>query len=120
MESSSLHSIENILEQWKQEKDFLSNQFKNRTKAGVNESMAKSIDLFFEFLFTVNDKNVPNAFPTFDEFSTVSVKPINLSERIDFIMAKQDQYHSFIQLCQLYDEFTKQYHKNLIIKRQKK
>ena len=87
---------------------------------GVKASMTNALHLFFEFLFWTNEREVPNFIPTKQDFSTLHIKPINLTERIFFILSKLEHYHSFIQLSQLFDEFTKQYYKKILMDKQKK
>jgi len=70
---------------------------------------------FVAFLFWTNETNVPGILNLEQEIKQLRIKPINISERLDFIMSKPDNYHSFVQLCQLFEEFTKQYYKSLLL-----
>lgn len=45
------------------------------------------------------------------------VKPINWTERVEFILQKPTQYHCFIQLDELFTEMKKQYYKYAAMKK---
>jgi hypothetical protein len=78
--------------------------------------MELSIGYFFECLFGVNGYTVPELTNWQQEINHLRIKPINVSERLEFIMDKPNNYHSFVQLSQLFEEFTKQYYKSLVLR----
>ena len=47
----------------------------------------------------------------------LKVQPVNFMERYSFIIKKPSNYHSYIQLAQLYIEIEKLYVKKMITKR---
>jgi hypothetical protein len=49
--------------------------------------------------------------------SDLQRKPVNCEERLLFVINKPTQYHSFVQLQQLFDELEKIYYKAQTVKR---
>ncbi len=81
--------------------------------------MEESITAFLSFLYAVNDKHPKNKEELNKELDSLQYKPINVKERLEFIMKKPHQYHSFIQLTELFHELEKLNAKKQIIKQKK-
>lgn len=103
--------------EWSALKEELEVHFKERSKQKVEEPMKKGIELFIEFLHSANE-SPPSLSPQID-YDKLTIQPVNLQERLDFIIARPTAYHSFKQLEELMVELEKAYHKNRAIKRGK-
>lgn len=113
--------ISDIIEKWDIRKEHLTRCYRNREKVAVVEPMNEAIDDFLTFLCLINEKQFSSA-----ETETIlenpqefDYKPINFEERISFILKKPHQYHSFVQLNELYHELLK-LHAIMKIRTQKK
>ncbi|THE15123.1 hypothetical protein E1I69_02065 [Bacillus timonensis] len=101
--------ISDITEKWSARKEHLMNLFRNRDKSAVKEPMDEAIDAFLTFLFVINGKRPPDQEVLQNGLEDLDYKPINLDERLSFILKKPSQYHSFVQLNELYHEVLKLY-----------
>lgn len=114
MEHSSVEA-EVILEEWRIIKAKLENLYRERDQTLTKSFMEKGIDLFKQFLLLTNDN-----FPPFDKcipFDELVYKPVNLEERLGFIIARSNLYHSFRQLSELMSEQEKLFAKNKVLKK---
>jgi hypothetical protein len=109
-----------LLNIWKEEAERLNSFFINRNTAEAKDPMVRSLALFLSFLFWSNQKRVPGLQCWQESIKTLDIKPINVVERLEFIFLKPNHYHSFVQLSQLYSEFTKQYSKHMALESKKK
>jgi hypothetical protein len=103
-----------ILEEWRTVKGKLEYLFRERDQTNTKSFMEKGIDLFKQFLALTNDRTAPfeNTIP----YDRMAYKPVNLEERLGFIMARPNLYHSFRQLSELMVEQEKLYVKTRIKK----
>jgi hypothetical protein len=104
-----------LWQEWKEEKQVIEEIFKKRGKAKAR--VQKGISLFIQLLHLVNDQ--AEVIDPLD-LSQLKIKPINVQERLDFIIKRPSLYHSFIQLNELMTELEKQYIKQLAIKKASK
>ncbi|WP_453995497.1 YpoC family protein [Bacillus nitroreducens] len=111
--------ISNVIENWDARKDNLTHLFQNREKAEIINLMKDAIDDFYNFLFLMNGKQVPADREKQEFLARLDYKPINLEERLQFVLNKPHQYHSFVQLNVLYLELLKLYAKTKIMKNKK-
>ncbi|RFB16934.1 hypothetical protein DZB84_11125 [Bacillus sp. HNG] len=111
--------ISDITEKWNARKEHLTSLFRNRDKSAVKVPMDEAIDAFLTFLFVMNGKRRPDKEIFQDDLIGLEYKPINLDERLSFILKKPNQYHSFVQLNELYLELLKLYAKMKIRKYKK-
>lgn len=87
----------------------------HRKKSGVTESIKKSICIFLEYLYWSNEK--PVCLKDLPNFADLKIKPVNLEERVGFIISRPSLYQSFIQLCEMMMEQEKLFAKNTMIKK---
>ncbi|MCC3358362.1 YpoC family protein [Bacillus sp. REN16] len=101
--------ISDIREKWDARKNYLGSLFQNRDKAAIVEPMDEAIEEFLTFLFLINEKRIPIPDRKMLQDSLLDLvhKPINLDERLSFVLKKPNQYHAFIQLNELYIELLK-------------
>jgi hypothetical protein len=108
-------SVPILLEEWQQLKNHLKLLFQKRKQEFILESMKKGIGLFLQLLFWSNGKPVHLKEPI--PFSQLTSKPVNVQERLDFIISRPKLFHSFIQLSELMVEQEKHYMKNVVVKK---
>lgn len=106
-----------LLEEWNEVKEEISIQFKNRDNKNALTPMMKGINIFEQFLFLCNDRELINQQESILGFNW---KPVNITERLTFIKNKPSLYHSFIQLSELMNEQEKQYNKKIAIQKMTK
>ncbi|MBP3040146.1 hypothetical protein J9303_11675 [Bacillaceae bacterium Marseille-Q3522] len=105
-----------LLAQWEEQKRTLISLFTKRQKNTALEPMKLAIGYFIQLLFWTNQKPVvlqKEALPI------LKIKPVNIDERLHFILSRPNEYHSFVQLSQLYLELVKQYRKQEAMKKWK-
>jgi hypothetical protein len=108
-------SIQAVVQLWKEERERLNVLFVNRNRKAAREPMIRALSYFLACLYWLNGTCVKGIVNWEKEIDALSIKPINCVERLQFIFAKCDLYHSFIQLGELFDELTKLYYKTLAI-----
>jgi hypothetical protein len=108
-------SIPAVLQLWKEKREQLDILFQNRDRKAAREPMTRAISYFMACLYWLNGTRVKGIANWEREVNTLRIKPMNCVERLQFIFAKCDLYHSFIQLGELFNELTKLYYKNLAI-----
>jgi hypothetical protein len=106
-------SIPAVLQLWKEEKELLDALFENRNRKAAREPMIRALSYFLVSLYWLNGTRVKDIASWEKEVNLLPVKPINCVERLQFIFAKCDLYHSFVQLVELFDELTKLFYKQL-------
>lgn len=106
-----------IIAEWEKVKGELHKRFTNREKDGVPELMKKGLAFFYEILFWCNGKE---AELTKEQLLQLTVKPINAIERLAFITSRPANYHSYVQLTELFIEFQKVFSKQQMMKKASK
>lgn len=91
--------------------------FSDRNRKEAKEQMIWSISYFLDVLFWANGKAVKSLRDIEDGIANLSVKPINARERLGFVMASPGQYHSYVQLNELFIEMEKLFIKSLLLKK---
>lgn len=113
-------SIPIVFEQWKELNLQLQEKFTQRKSNKQNEAaFIHALSLFIIGLFWTNETYVKGLHVKNTVLSSLIQKPVNCAERLSFVIDKPTQYHSFIQLQQLFDELEKIYHKGQAIKQMK-
>jgi hypothetical protein len=115
---NQLEVVSSLLTEWGRIKDQLEDLFRERDQKNVSEMMKQGIDLFVKFLFLSNEKSLPQIEPI--PFHQVDFKPVNIEERLGFIISRPNLYHSFRQLAELMVEQEKQFAKRNILKKASK
>lgn len=109
--------IPQIFEHWKKEKDEIAEYFKKRDRNRALQPMVLSLGHFISALFWINSIPVPSLSNLTEEIKTLPYKPINAEERVGFLLEQPNQYHSYVQLSELYQELEKIYYKMLTMKK---
>ncbi|MDQ0197544.1 YpoC family protein [Neobacillus ginsengisoli] len=115
---NSNEAISQIIEEWLKVKVVLEELYRNRDQINTLVSMKKGIELFLQFVFWTNEKQVILQEPI--PWNHIEYKPVNIEERFEFIMSRPNLFHSFRQLSELMVEQEKQYMKKNIMKKASK
>jgi hypothetical protein len=111
-------AFKGIKEEWEKEKERIQLLHQNRVKFKQNE-MKKSLELYFKLLFWSNSVPVDLAHWQ-KKAKDFSVCPVNMTERLSFILQRPTLFSSFAQLVELFQESHKQYIKNQLIQSRKR
>ncbi len=104
-----------LLAEWKKIDVECQKHFSERKTKKALEPMTEGIALFFTLLFWIHNQPVQLK-GWEDKVIQLTIKPVNLVERLTFIVQRPSLYHSFIQLSELFRELEKHYVKSLIKK----
>ncbi|MFL8937016.1 YpoC family protein [Rossellomorea oryzaecorticis] len=104
------HSVSEVLAAWNEVQGMLKERFKSRD-ATAQIAMKKGIALFYMILFWGNSHPVVlNGWKL--QIKDLSLKPVNIEERLSFIKENPHLYHSYVQLASLFQEQHKQFEKD--------
>ncbi|WP_078380222.1 YpoC family protein [Sutcliffiella halmapala] len=103
---------------WKELEGELTQFHENRESIKVKVKMTQAIALLLQALFWLNRQPVRSLQEWQKEVNLLQYKPVNIEERLDFVMKRPELYHAFIQLQQLFSECTKLFYKVKIIEKQ--
>ncbi len=98
-----------LLKQWKKEKTEIADDFKRRDRAAARPKMIKSIGWFLSLLHWMEGRYVENLSDIVQSILKVTIQPVNLKERLSFVLEAPDHFQSFIQLSELFDETEKKW-----------
>lgn len=110
-------SIEELLLEWPNLKEEIRHSFEKRDKESAAALMKKGINIFLTFLYESNE--VQTSPKSEIDYEQLLIKPVNCGERLEFVMARPNLHHSYMQLCELMSEQEKGYRKALAIKKLK-
>ncbi|MBO9128209.1 YpoC family protein [Bacillus sp. 165] len=102
---------------WKEQKTELSSLFRLRKRNEAKIPMVLYTGHLISSLYWMNRGPVATLHDLTTELATLSYKPVNIQERIGFILEQPDHYHSFIQLAELYEEAEKLFFKAMAMKK---
>jgi len=118
MDEAKEESISILLTEWKALNGQLEVLFHERNQLKARVLMGKGINLFIQFLSLSNGLPAVQDKPfTPEQFH---YKPVNVEERLGFIMSRPALYHSYRQLSELMVEQEKLYAKRNILKKASK
>ena len=104
-----------LLNEWKKMNVTCQNLFSERKTKQTLAPMTEGIALFFTMIFWIH--NQPVQLKDWEHIlNRLAIKPVNLIERLSFIVQRPALYHSFIQLSELFHELEKHYVKSRIKK----
>ncbi len=97
---------EQLTKEWTETVQHLEVMFANREKQGIKPYMLKGIVLYISLMHWSNQMPVNlSGFPAC--LKELKGKPVNVEERLPFILARPNFYPSFMQLKSLMDEQIK-------------
>ncbi|WP_052948746.1 YpoC family protein [Mesobacillus campisalis] len=95
-----------LLNEWEKLKEEIGQGHSVRDSIKASGAMEQGIDLFLKFVYWSN--RMPVSLPL-ENLKTLGAKPVNVEERLKFIMGRPGLYHSYIQLSELMNEQHKQF-----------
>ncbi|MGM7701643.1 YpoC family protein [Pseudalkalibacillus sp. Hm43] len=102
--------VGNLFYLWEKEKTEIADDFKRRDRTAARSKMIKGIGWYLSLLHWMDGRGVDDLTDIFQSISKATVQPVNLNERLSFILDAPDHYQSFIQLSALFDETEKKWH----------
>ncbi|PAE43711.1 YpoC family protein [Bacillus sp. 7884-1] len=108
-------AISNLLSDWERIKVELEGLYRNRDQKSTLQGMKKGIGLFIQFLYWSNDRQINSKEPIL--INHLVITPVNLDERLAYILSRPNLFHSYRQLSELMTEQAKQYAKKNIVKK---
>ncbi len=113
-------TFDSLLRGWQTLEGSLSDLFHNRELQAAQPKMLEGLAIFIEALFWSNEKPVPALSHSIliTEAAQLPHKPINIDERLSYILKKPIHYLSYVQLKELFAELKKK-HAIAQIKRKK-
>ncbi|HDR6316240.1 GTPase [Bacillus cereus] len=111
------NSIPVLLNVWKSKYEDIATLFRNRNKQEAEGPMILFAAHLLSIVYWLNEQPVHSLNEMEAYTSKLEVQPVNFMERYSFIIKKPNNYHSYIQLAQLYIEIEKLYVKKMITKK---
>ncbi|WP_088102170.1 YpoC family protein [Halalkalibacter urbisdiaboli] len=109
-----------IFECWKEQETRLIALFKTRQKALTKQPMIQMIALFIDGLFWMNESPVPSLLNVENYAGDLRLHPVNIEERLSFVLSGPERFHSFVQLQALMTELEKLYARDVVMEKHKK
>ncbi|MGE7882542.1 YpoC family protein [Bacillus sp. NPDC094077] len=110
-------SIPVMLNVWKSKHEEIATLFRERKKQEAESPMILLAAHLLSILYWLNEQPVHSLNEMEGHTNKLEVQPVNFMERYSFIIKKMSNYHSYIQLAQLYIEIEKLYVKKMITKK---
>lgn len=110
-------AISAVFSLWKEAKQEIALLLRQRKRREAEEPMIHFTAHFLSVLHWMNGVGVSSLQDMDQNMWHLPVKPINVGERILFILDGPSHYHSFIQLSELYEEAEKQFLKQMVVKK---
>ncbi|WP_034671872.1 YpoC family protein [Ectobacillus panaciterrae] len=111
------HAIPVMIEVWKEERDGIASLFRERRRTEAEKPTVRFSAHFLSALYWLNDERLTSLENIEQQLTALKIKPVNVSERLGFVLNQPGHYHSFIQLTQLYEEFEKLFVKEMLIQK---
>jgi hypothetical protein len=108
-------SIPALLKEWAAVKEDIRLLFEQRNNKATLIPMKKGISLLVEFLHWSNGQ--PSKLSPTINYDNLKIKPVNIQERLEFIIARPTLFHSFMQVGELIVELEKSYNKAVAIRK---
>ncbi|MFD6207274.1 YpoC family protein [Peribacillus sp. NPDC060253] len=105
--------VKELLDKWKEIDSECSSLFSERKVNQTSGLMKQGISLFLTAVFWMHGRPVILS-SLQRQIESLKDNPVNLAERLSFIIARPAFFHSYRQLSELFQEFEKQYAKYLI------
>lgn len=113
---SGEEAIKKIIQDWQECHNKVAELFQARKNKDAKPLMVKGISLFIKLLFWSNE--VPVDLSNLDgRLEMLVAKPVNIQDRLQFLMVRPTLHHSFIQLSELMIEQEKIYYKHQVMKK---
>ncbi|PFJ12133.1 GTPase [Bacillus cereus] len=110
-------SIPAMLNVWKNKHEEIATLFRNRKKQEAERPMILFAAHLLSVVYWLNEQPVHRLNEMQVNVDKLELQPVNFMERYSFIIKKTSNYHSYIQLVQLYIEIEKLYVRKMITKK---
>lgn len=104
--SEDFKYVRDNVESWNNKFDEIAGIFQRRETKLAKDPMIEFTDIYISCLFALNHKREEEV-KDLQVITQLERKPLNLSERLGFIIDSPNHYHAFIQLKELYIELLK-------------
>jgi hypothetical protein len=111
-------NIINLLSEWAEIKTSLESFYRKRDQKNTTEGMKRGLAIFIQFLFWSNEEPIQRT--KHITLNNLIIKPVNLEERLSFVIARPNLFHSYRQLSELMIEQEKLYAKKTALKKASK
>ena len=111
-------SLKQLVNSWEELKVEIENGFHERKRDVIQTKMVEACILYVKLLFWSNKKPV-SLINLNDKLKHLIIKPINIVERLTFILENPFLFPSFLQLSELFIEQQKAYYRNKIMSNKK-
>ncbi|MFJ5623888.1 YpoC family protein [Peribacillus loiseleuriae] len=111
-----LITIPVLFEKWKELVGTGRIIFAERRQNEAETFMKKGTALFFQVVFWMNKQPVV-LYNWYEQINRLSIKPLNVAERLSFVEMYPAHYASFIQLTELFLEAEKQFYRTLVMQK---
>ncbi|MFN7252249.1 MAG: YpoC family protein [Anaerobacillus sp.] len=98
-----------LLQQWQANQPIITEFFRARDRVGALEPMKRMVKVFLALLFWSNRHPVPSLKNITTYIQELNIKPVNVEERISYILSAPNHHHAFTQLKELFIELEKKY-----------
>lgn len=107
--------LQEIISRWEHLHSKLEKQFQQKKQVEENK-MIEGISLLIKFVFWTNGEPV-NLKEIEEKLLMFHIKPININDRLQFILSRPFAFHTFKQIHELMGEQQKQYAAKLIMQK---
>lgn len=102
---------------WEETNGELRLHYKKRDKKAAKEPMTAMIALLMDAIFWLNERAIASLVNWKVEIAELEIAPVNIVERIQFMLESPEHFHSYNQLKSLFTEVEKSYYRQLAIKK---
>ncbi|UOE92300.1 YpoC family protein [Alkalihalobacillus sp. LMS39] len=106
-----------LFQYYKEQIQVIDHYFQKRDRKQANAPMIQMIAFLITAVYWTNEKPVATLINVEDDIVSLSYTPVNIGERLGFILQTPDHYHSFIQVKSLFDEAEKVFFRMLVKER---
>jgi hypothetical protein len=105
-------TVPKLLLEWNRIREELKEGFTKRDLSKTERPMKKGIGLLFQVIYWTNYQPVDVHTVGME---SLQIKPINIRERVDYIILNPNKFHSFIQLSEAFVEMEKLFRKHAVM-----
>ncbi|MEB1806799.1 MAG: hypothetical protein LPK26_05815 [Bacillaceae bacterium] len=103
--------VPELFVQWKETRDKLSELYSKRDPTAVKPLMVRMVAQLIQAIYWTNHVPVTTLEQLEHHINQLDYKPINISERLSFILTDPAHFHSYNQLKALFEETEKMYYR---------
>ncbi len=111
------NDVSKLISDWKENQQVIAAFFRERRFQEAKKPMIHFSKQLVKALYELNNKSYQDDEDLNTVLASFTYAPFNSQERIPFILEQPHQYHSYIQLNELYKETEKIYAKAVILQK---